>query len=130
MIQRNPYAIGYAEYGQAKRLGLRLAHLENQAQRFVAPDATTGLEALLRTKLSDNFRVFLPDPQGEASYPIVTYTWMLAHRQHADAKKAEAMRQYVEWCLPEGQADCDSRGFVRVPLEVTDRVLQEIRRIQ
>ena len=39
-------AIGYVEYGFAKRLGLPMAALQNKAGKFVAPSASSGQVAL------------------------------------------------------------------------------------
>ncbi|MCI0684079.1 MAG: phosphate ABC transporter substrate-binding protein PstS [Gemmataceae bacterium] len=130
MIQRTPYAIGYAEYGQAKRLHLRMAELENKAGKFIAPVGGAGLEALLAVKVPDNFRVFVPDPEGEHSYPIITYTWIMAHKEYGSTQKAEAARNFLEWCLTDGQKDCEALGYVRLPPALAQRAVAEVRKIR
>jgi len=130
MIQRNAFAIGYAEYGQASRAGLGLAELENKAGAFVAPHTETGIEALLKTSMPENFRVFLPDPAGEKSYPIITYTWMLVQKKYADAETAQAIRGFLTHCLTDGQAQCLALGYVRLPSEIAGRVVAEVAKIK
>ena len=130
LINRTPYSIGYAEYGQAKRLDLRMALLQNQAGHFIRPVGGAGLESLLMSKGPDNLRVFMPDPPGELSYPIVTYTWIPAYKTYRDPQTAEALRGFLEWCLTDGQESCEALGYVRLPPSMTDRALQEVREIQ
>jgi phosphate transport system substrate-binding protein len=130
LIKRTPYAIGYGEYGQTKRLGLHMALLENKAGQPIHPGGGTGLEALLKTEVPDHFRVFEPDPSGEFSYPIITYTWILAHTRYGDEQKAAAVRRFLEWCLTEGQKDCEALGYIRLPPELVQRVLKQVHKIQ
>src|SRR5262245_52900962 len=82
-------SIGYVEYHFAKRLGLAMAHLQNRAGRFVEPGEQSGQSALASTarQIPDNLRLFIPDPEGEASYPIVTYSWLLLYDHYADRDK-------------------------------------------
>jgi phosphate transport system substrate-binding protein len=130
MIKRTPYSIGYSEYGEAKSFLLSMAELENRAGQFIKPAGGSGLEALLAAKIPDNFRAFVPDPEGEQSYPIITYTWILAKRKYHSAEKAGSIRRFLEWCLTDGQKDCESLGFVRLPPALAQRALIEVRKIQ
>jgi phosphate transport system substrate-binding protein len=67
-------SIGSVEYGFARRLGLRMAWLENKAGEFVAPSAARGQAALAGTsdQMPPDTRLFIPDPDGEGAYPIVS----------------------------------------------------------
>jgi phosphate transport system substrate-binding protein len=76
-IRQTPGAIGYIEYGYALLTKARMASLQNKDGKFVAPTAASGAAALANVKLPEDMRVWLPDPGGEQSYPIATYTWML-----------------------------------------------------
>ena len=97
-------AIGYAEYNFAKRLGLPMAQLENKAGRYVAPDERTGQIALARSasRMPANLRVFLPDPDGEDAYPIVTYTWLICYKKYPDRIKFPIVSEAVDWPGVEG----------------------------
>src|SRR5262249_34829965 len=106
------------------------ADLENQAKKFMHADGKTGMQSLLESEMPENFRVFVADPAGETSYPIITYTWILAHTKHADAKKGETIRKFLEWCLTDGQKECEALGYVRLPSAVAERVLTKVREIQ
>ncbi len=105
-------SIGYVEYGFAKRLGLQMATLENQAGHLVEPTEDGGRAALLA---SENF--FTADPLGEASYPIVTFSWLLLYKKYADPKKAAALKDWVSWGLTTGQTFASGLGYIPLPAE-------------
>ena len=78
-IKQTPGAVRYIEYGYAKLTNTPAASLENRAGTFVAPGSESGAAALASAvaDFDDYLRVFVTDPEGEASYPIVTFSWML-----------------------------------------------------
>ena len=87
-IQQTPGAIGYLGYNSALKDKLAIASLQNKAGEFVAPGVASGRAALASVELADNMRTWIPDPEGKASYPIVTFTWILVRKQPADAASA------------------------------------------
>jgi phosphate transport system substrate-binding protein len=119
-------SIGYVEFGMARRAGLSMAWLENKAGLFIEPHGGSGLATLLNTALPENLRVFFPDPEGQESYPIVTYSWLLLYRQYDDAQKLGALKQFVRWCLTTGQEFNESLGFVRLPPQIIARALEAL----
>ncbi len=129
-IKMSQGAIGYVEYGMAQRAGLSMAWLENKAGSFIQPHGGSGLATLLNTNMPDNLRVFFPDPDGQDSYPIVTYSWLLLYKQYADQHKAAAVKQYVKWCLTEGQAFNESLGYVRLAPHVIARAIDAVETIR
>jgi phosphate transport system substrate-binding protein len=116
-------SIGYVEYGMARRAGLSMAWLENKAGQMIEPHGGSGLATLMNTPLPENLRVFFPDPDGQDSYPIVTYSWLLLYRQYDDAPKLTALKHFVRWCLTAGQESNESLGFVRLPPPVIARAI-------
>jgi phosphate transport system substrate-binding protein len=76
-IKNSKGAIGYVEYGMAQRAGLPMAWLENKAGQFIQPHGDSGLATLLHVAMPENLRVFVPDPDGADSYPMVTFSWLL-----------------------------------------------------
>lgn len=125
-------AIGYVEYSFAKLLGMPTAQLENKEGRFVAPSDLVG-EATLAANLSRipaNLRVFIPDPDGADSYPIVTFSWLLLKEKSGDPTKQEALKRFVKWGLNEGQGFSNDLGFIRLPVDVAERSRAALTRIQ
>ena len=125
-IKLSKGALGYVEYGIAQRGNLAMAWLENKAGEFVQPHGGSGLASLLNIRMPENLRVFEPDPEGEDSYPIVTYSWVLLYKTYDNPDKAAAVKEYVAWCLTDGQAFNESLGFVRLPPQVVSRAVRAV----
>ena len=68
-------------------------------------------------------RVFVPDPHGAESYPIVTYSWVLIRKRNPNAAKARAMQELFKWCLTEGQQRSSKLGYVPPPPTVSEKSL-------
>ncbi|MCH2543162.1 MAG: phosphate ABC transporter substrate-binding protein PstS [Candidatus Atelocyanobacterium sp. ALOHA_A2.5_9] len=122
LIQQNKGAIGYIEYGYAKNSQLPTALLENASGNYIEANSETASKTLEAVSLPDNLRAFITDPQGEDSYPIVTYTWILAYESYDDPKKAIAMETMIEYALTEGQNQSKALGYITLPLSVRKKV--------
>jgi phosphate transport system substrate-binding protein len=113
-IKMSEGAIGYAEYGFPKRLGLPMATLQNKAGKFVAPSASSGQVALASPTpppLRD-LAASAVDPAAPGAYPIVTYSWIAINRRYTDAAKGTAVREFLDWGLSRGQNDGVDLGYV------------------
>ena len=115
LIKHSVGSIGYVEFGFAQKLGLKAAALENKAGNYIVPSFESAMAAITAAELPDNLRVFLPDPEGPASYPIVTLSWVLLYNNYADSKKAEVLKELFRWCLYEGQRFSADFGYIPLP---------------
>lgn len=124
-IRISDWSIGYVEYGFAKRLGLPMATLRNAEGQYVMPTDDSGTQALNAgtAKNGGDPLVSIPNPPGAASYPIVTYSWLLLHQNYADAAHANAVRDFVRYGLGEGQAAGSALGYIALPEAVAAKGL-------
>jgi phosphate transport system substrate-binding protein len=129
-IKQTPGAIGYVEYGFAELGKLPMASLENKSGKFITPSLESGQAALAGVDLPQDLRAWMPDPDGEGAYPIVTYTWMVFHKKYDDARKAEAIRQVVQYCLTDGQKLSGKMGYIPLPEPVVRVVSAALGNIQ
>ncbi len=125
-------AIGYMEYSYAQRAGLAMAALQNKADKFIAPSATAGQATLAATQndMPANLRMFFPDPPGDDSYPIVTYSWMLLYGSYPDQKKASALKDFVRWGITDGQKYSESLGYISLPPHIREIGLKAVDEIK
>jgi phosphate transport system substrate-binding protein len=130
LVKRTPGAIGYIEYVYAATSNQPTALLENKAGKFVAADLKAASATLASITLPDDLRAWEPDPAGEASYPIVTYTWILAKKKYADAAKRDAVKSLFKWCLSDGQSLSESLHYIPLPGDVAARVSKAVDSIQ
>jgi phosphate transport system substrate-binding protein len=125
-------SIGYMEYGFARRLGLPLAMLENRAGNFVKPHGDSGREALAAAAedLPEDLRLFLPDPGGPDSYPIVSLSWILLYARYPETEKAAALRAALSWGLTEGQPIAQEMGYIPLPPAIASKAAAVVAAIQ
>ncbi|BAZ27330.1 periplasmic phosphate binding protein [Kalymmatonema gypsitolerans NIES-4073] len=121
-IQQTQGSVGYVEYAYAKNSKLNFATLENKSKQFVAPSDESAAKTLEAVTLPENLRAFIADPEGNDSYPIVTYTWILANKKYSDATKAKAVEAMIEYGLTEGQKIAPQLGYVPLPQSVVQKV--------
>ncbi|MGL5832057.1 MAG: phosphate ABC transporter substrate-binding protein PstS, partial [Waterburya sp.] len=123
-------SLGYVEYGYAKQQEMNTASLENKAGTYVAPSAESAAKSLSAVALPENLRAFLTDPEGKDSYPIVTYTWLLAYQNYDDADKLKALKEVVNWSLTDGQAFAEELGYIPLPPAVVEKVQTKLETIK
>jgi phosphate transport system substrate-binding protein len=128
-VQQTQGAIGYVEYGYAKQNKIPFAALENNSGNYVVASSETSANALESIKLPENLVSFARDPEGEQSYPIVTYTWLLVYDQYQDQQKAQALQNVVEYTLNECQKFSEELGYVPLPKPVVDKIQPTVQRI-
>lgn len=123
-------SIGYVEYGYAKQQNIPAASLENKAGNYIEPSSESAAQALSAVTLPDNLRAFISDPEGDDSYPIVSYTWILAYQNYDDPEKLDAFKNVINWSLTEGQAYAEELGYVPLPENVVTKVETALGTIQ
>ena len=109
---------------------MRMASLENKAHKFIEPTIASGQKALAAASLPDDLIVWASDPAGDGSYPIVTYTWIIAYKKYDDAQKASALKDVLAYCLTDGQKISESLGYIPLPSEVANKVKAALENIK
>jgi phosphate transport system substrate-binding protein len=130
LIEQTPGALGYVEFGYAELARLGMAEVENRRGKFVLPSVASGQAALAGAKLPANFRLFIPDPDGEKAYPIVTYTWILVLKRYDSAHKAHWIRQALLYGLTDGQKFSKDLGYIPLPDVVAGPVIEAVKKIE
>ena len=123
-------SIGYIEYGYAKQQNIPVATLENKSGNYIVPSSESASNALGAATLPENLRAFVTDPEGEESYPIVTYSWILAYENYDDPEKLEAFKNVINWSLNEGQNYAEELGYIPLPDNVVDQVEEALEKIE
>jgi len=129
-IRTTPGSIGYIEYGYARGQGLATATLENKAGKFVKASTASAQASLAAVQMPADLVAWLPDPAGDDSYPIVTYTWLLCYKRYDDASKLKAVKGVIEYGLTEGQKSSEQLGYVPLPAPVIAKVKDALNNIQ
>jgi phosphate transport system substrate-binding protein len=130
-IMQTDGAIGYIEYGFAKKNGLKTAQLQNKAGKFVPPTPQNAAVSLSQIQLPANLRAFAPDPTGDRSYPIVSFSWILAYKKYPNTKIVAPLKQVLTWAVSKtgGQKFSADLGYIPLPDNVIQKVTQAINTI-
>lgn len=130
-IMQTDGAIGYIEYGFAKKNGLKTAQLQNKAGKFVPPTPQNAAVSLSQIQLPANLRAFAPDPTGDRSYPIVSFSWILAYKKYPNTKIVAPLKQVLTWCTSKtgGQKFSADLGYIPLPDNVIQKVTAAINTI-
>ena len=102
-----------------------MAALENKEGNFVQPSQQSCGDGLARAELPENLRVFVPDPTGATSYPIVTFSWVLLRKGYK-GEVATPLRDLFRWCLVDGQRYASQLGYVPLPEPVVQKALAAV----
>jgi phosphate transport system substrate-binding protein len=131
-IKMTDGAIGYVEYSYARRADLAMAALENKAGKFIEPSPALGQATLINTQkdMPKNLRMFFPDPPGDNSYPIVTYSWLLLYGKYPYQEKAQALKDFVKWSVSDGQKFAEKLGFISLPPDISELAIKAVSEIQ
>jgi phosphate transport system substrate-binding protein len=129
-VKQNDGTIGYVEFGYAEQNDIKMAVLENKAGKYTVctPESSTAALASI-TDFPEDLRVWVPDPEGEDSYPIVTFTWVLLRKTYPDAEKVAAMKELFTYCLTDGQSIATELGYVPLPKNVVDKGLAALENV-
>ena len=129
-VMQTPGAIGYIEFGFAEQAKLPMATLENAAGKFIEPTLENATAALAGVEMPEDLRAWLPDPNGENAYPIVSYTWLLCYEKYEDPAKAAALKSLVKWCMHQGQESSAEMGYIPLPENVVATVTEKLETIK
>jgi phosphate transport system substrate-binding protein len=116
-VKQTPGSIGYTELAYATVNKISYAELRNKDGKFVYPSleaATLAAEAAA-TNMPKDTRVSLVEKQGEKSYGIVGFTWILANAKYDDPAKKKVIVDLIKWANTEGQNYSNALYYGKLP---------------
>jgi len=124
-VTRIDGAIGYIEYAHALQNQMNVVQLQNRDGVFVSPtfESFQAAAANADWQSTPGFGIVLVNQTGAGTWPITGATFILMHKDQADAAKARALLDFFDWCYTHG--DQEARGLHYVPLP--EIVVQTIR---
>jgi phosphate transport system substrate-binding protein len=92
--------IGYVEFAYAREGNLITTQLKNRAGKFVEPILKTFQAAAANADWSKakDYYVVLTNQPGDDSWPITGASFILLHKEQANAGKAAAVLKFFDWC--------------------------------
>jgi phosphate transport system substrate-binding protein len=113
-------AIGYLELAYAKRSGMPVASIQNQAGEFVEPSPTSASLAVNAAidVLAKDLRTPIVDPPATAkgAYPITGLSFILIPKDNKSTDgEQEALRDYISYALTTGQDVSEELYYAKLP---------------
>jgi phosphate transport system substrate-binding protein len=125
-IQQTNGAIGYIEYSYSKDKKLKTATIQNKAGNFIKPSPESAAKAFVGVTVPEDFALVIPDPETADAYPIVGLTWLLLYSNYNDPTKAEVMKNFVQWSLIQGDENATTLGYLPIPDELQEKVINSL----
>jgi phosphate transport system substrate-binding protein len=151
-ILSTPNSIGYVELTYALTTDMDYASLMNRAGNFVEPTVNSTLAAvqaaiIMNSTASTNgtisaavglpggdqswTHVSLLDAPGVDSYPIASFSYLLLYKEMStninNIEKAQALAQFVNWAITDGQQFASPLHYVPLPESVVQHNQQTLR---
>ena len=126
-VQRLKGSIGYVEYAYAKQNKLTFTLLQNRDGQFVAPDEKSFQAAAASAdwKNAPGFYEILTDEPGKASWPITGATFILMHKNQANADKVKEVLKFFDWAYQDGDKLALGMDYIPMPDAVVKLVQTE-----
>ncbi len=124
LLNQNPYTIGYIELAYAKLQKIPYASIKNKAGNFVEPtlettaNAAAGAVSSLPGGDASWSSVSIVDANGDNSYPISSFTYLLVYKDQKDEIKGKVLADFLLWAVNDGQKYSSGLMYVPLPVEV------------
>ena len=130
-VKQNPYSIGYVELIYALQNKLGVAHIKNQAGKFVEPrlESVTAAASGIADTIQPDLRASIVNPTGEDAYPISGFTWLLVYRDVPERPKAVALTRMMWWATHDAQKFNADLGYAALPEGIVKKGEEKIKSI-
>jgi phosphate transport system substrate-binding protein len=120
-IKQTPGAIGYVELAFAEKNNITYASVQNAKKKFIEPTLQSTSLAASGVSLPSDFCAMATSTQNPQGYPIVGFTWILIY-PNANPE----VKQFLRWCLTNGQKSAAKYDYAALPPQVQQRVLKSL----
>ncbi|MDP4024254.1 phosphate ABC transporter substrate-binding protein PstS [Methylobacterium sp. NEAU 140] len=126
-VKQVPNSIGYVESAYAKQNKLSYALLQNKAGKYPQPDdkAFQAAAASADWKAAPGFGIALTNQPGDDAWPITAATFILVHKDPADAAKTADVLKFFDWAYKNGDKLATDLDYVPLPDTVVGLIHDE-----
>jgi len=119
-VQRVKGAFGYVEYAYAKKNKIAYAQLKNRDGNFVQPSDDTFKAAAAGADWNNapGMYLLLTNQTGRDSWPATGASFIIMHRQQADALTGRAILKFFDWSYKNGAKMSEDLEYVHMPQAV------------
>lgn len=131
VVKQTAGGLGYVELAYAQQNKLSMADLRSAAGKFISPSvaSTTAAAAGAADKMKQEVRSSLINSPAADAYPIAGFTYLLVYQDQTDRTKGEALAQFLQWAITDGQKFAEPLGYAPLPAAAADLDHQFLRRM-
>jgi phosphate transport system substrate-binding protein len=132
LVTQTPGSIGYVELIYALQNKIAFGAVKNAAGKYLKAslESVTAAAAGAEENMPEDFRVSITNAEGENSYPISSFTWLLLYQNPKDKAKSRIMIDFVKWALTDGQKYTADLGYAPLPQSVVKMEMAALGKIQ
>ncbi len=130
-VRGTPYAIGYVEQMYATESGVQAGSVRNAQGVWVQASNESVASAAMASLagIPEDFRVSIVNAPGAASFPIVSFTWLLVPVGPEETGRDNVLRDFLLWMLDHGEAEAAHAGYAPLPVSLAARVRTAVSRL-
>ncbi len=128
-VKQTPGSIGYVELVYALQNRMTYAAVRNAAGEYTTC-SLASVSAAATAQIPADYRVSITNAPGKGVYPISTFTWALVTPAMQDARKKQALHDFLLWALTKGQASAEGLGYAPLPKALIKRELKDLERLK
>jgi len=131
-VKQSDGAVGYVELEYATISAIASANVKNAAGKFVpgSVDGVTAAAEAIAAQFPADFRQApIINGAGDTTYPIASYTYILAYVDQAKPDQGKALVAFLYWALMDGQAEEKAIGYAPLPAAIQAKAIDELHKI-
>jgi phosphate transport system substrate-binding protein len=117
LVKQSVGAIGYVELAYAKQNNLPVALLRNKSGNYIEPTlaSTTAAAEGAAPQLAKDVRTPIVNTPAKDGYPICGLTYLLVYQDQKDTAKAQALVDFINWAIHDGQSVAEGLVYAKLP---------------
>jgi len=119
-IKTNAYSIGYVDYADAVKNGLKMAEIEGRNGRFIKPTIESFQQAAKFAVLDPKKDFYANIAYPKKGYPIVSVSFVLIPKEKPQRNR-EVVR-FFDFAFKNGDDNATQLGYVPLPEKVKEKV--------
>jgi phosphate transport system substrate-binding protein len=119
-IKTNEYSIGYVDYADAKKNGLKMATVQAADGKFVAPTPKNFAEGAAYAGFDpkkDFYKIIAYPKKG---YPVIASTFILLPKEKVNSDKK--VTAFFDYAYKNGDAAASKLGYIPLPASVKKQI--------
>jgi phosphate transport system substrate-binding protein len=116
--------IGYGELQYAVKAEVQFGRVQNATGNFVkaSPESIAAACHAVEAPSWDKFAASMTNPPGAESFPVTSFTWLYLKTSSADARRAAALGDFLNWVYTDGEQLAGQEGYSELPQQMLAKV--------